>query len=402
MSEHNITVEGGTSVRLLTAGKYCDRDILVTAEGGASVDVITASTLPATVTDGQIVIITETPPGTVYIDTDEPASPASGDVWVTMAAEATVKLDVTEETPYLRGGLTAAAQWDGSAWVSRDGYLGVDGAWEQISLTLPPVGTALNDCTWEQISAISARGLADDYFSVGDTKEIVLNGTVGLTTFDNYSIWAFIIGINHNPTYEGGSYIHFQIGKNAQTSGKTLGFCNELTGSEAVGEGYFIMNLTNTNAGGWGASYMRNTLLGNTNIPSVPPSGSLMASLPGELRDVMKGVTKYSDNVGGAVDDASNVTATTDYLWLLSEVELAGVINYGNSAEQNYQKQYDYYASGNSKIIYRHDDATDSVTQWMRSVRVDHAGRFCLMNAAGNMSASNASYSGGAAPVFAV
>lgn len=34
MSEHNITVEGGTSVRLPTAGKYCDRDIIVTATGG--------------------------------------------------------------------------------------------------------------------------------------------------------------------------------------------------------------------------------------------------------------------------------------------------------------------------------------------------------------------------------
>lgn len=33
MSEHNITVEGGSSVRLLTAGKYCDRDIVVTAKG---------------------------------------------------------------------------------------------------------------------------------------------------------------------------------------------------------------------------------------------------------------------------------------------------------------------------------------------------------------------------------
>lgn len=32
---HNITVQGGTSVRLPTAGKYCDRDILITAEGGA-------------------------------------------------------------------------------------------------------------------------------------------------------------------------------------------------------------------------------------------------------------------------------------------------------------------------------------------------------------------------------
>lgn len=33
---HNITVEGGTSVRLPTAGKYCDRDIVVTATGGSS------------------------------------------------------------------------------------------------------------------------------------------------------------------------------------------------------------------------------------------------------------------------------------------------------------------------------------------------------------------------------
>ena len=34
MSEHNITVDGGSSVRLKTAGKYCDRDIVVTAKGG--------------------------------------------------------------------------------------------------------------------------------------------------------------------------------------------------------------------------------------------------------------------------------------------------------------------------------------------------------------------------------
>lgn len=34
---YNITVECGTSVRLPTAGKYCDRDIVVTATGGGSV-----------------------------------------------------------------------------------------------------------------------------------------------------------------------------------------------------------------------------------------------------------------------------------------------------------------------------------------------------------------------------
>lgn len=33
----NLTIEGGTSKRLLTAGKYCPEDIVVTAEGGTSV-----------------------------------------------------------------------------------------------------------------------------------------------------------------------------------------------------------------------------------------------------------------------------------------------------------------------------------------------------------------------------
>ena len=37
MSEINISIDGGTSKRLLTAGKYCDRDIVVTAEGGGQV-----------------------------------------------------------------------------------------------------------------------------------------------------------------------------------------------------------------------------------------------------------------------------------------------------------------------------------------------------------------------------
>lgn len=36
MSAFNIEVEGGTSVFLPTAGKYCDRDIVVTATGGST------------------------------------------------------------------------------------------------------------------------------------------------------------------------------------------------------------------------------------------------------------------------------------------------------------------------------------------------------------------------------
>lgn len=38
MSDINITVDGGTSKRLLTAGKMCDRNILITATGGGGGD----------------------------------------------------------------------------------------------------------------------------------------------------------------------------------------------------------------------------------------------------------------------------------------------------------------------------------------------------------------------------
>ena len=57
MSEINITIEGGTSKRLLTAGKYCDRDIVVTAEGGgggmdSSINAYLAGTLEEIDFDG--------------------------------------------------------------------------------------------------------------------------------------------------------------------------------------------------------------------------------------------------------------------------------------------------------------------------------------------------------------
>lgn len=49
---HNITVEGGSSVRLPTAGKYCDRDIIVTATGGGgSGDDVASAIVDKTVTE---------------------------------------------------------------------------------------------------------------------------------------------------------------------------------------------------------------------------------------------------------------------------------------------------------------------------------------------------------------
>lgn len=63
---------------------------------------------------------------------------------------------------------------------------------------------------------------------------------------------------------------------------------------------------------------------------------------PGGVAERIKNCTKYSDNSGGGSDNASYVTATTQKIFLLAEFEVHGTRYYANSAERNYQKQYDY------------------------------------------------------------
>lgn len=401
---HNIVVQGGKTVRLPTAGKYCDRDILVTAEGGGTaLDVITASSLPDTVVDCQIVVITDTTPGTVYIDTDEPASLETGDVWVKLEAEGAVKLELSDESPYLRCGLTEAAQWDGSNWTDCVGHLGVAGAWVQFTRSMPPVGSPLNDFTWEEIGEISKSGLANEYFSVGDAKEIVLNGTVGETRFDNLSLWTFIIGIYHNPTYEGGAYIHFQFAKDKQTDGNNLCLVDEKYNTGVSTAGCFSMNTTASNSGAWASSPMRNNVLGNSYSPESPLPGSLMAALPTELLAVMKGATKYTDNTGGGKGNLeANVTATTDYLWLLSEYEVKGKKTTSNDYERNKQSQYAYYASGNPAEFKKHSDLSTSSIWWLRSVTASSSYKYCCVKADGSVTDGSANTSYGLAPCFCV
>lgn len=401
MSEHNIVVEGGTTVRLPTAGKYCDRDILVTAEGGGlTLEVITASALPDTVVDGQIVVITETAAGTVYIDTDEPASPASGDVWVKLEAGSDVALELTEESPYLRNGLSGTKQWDGAAWMNLAGYLGVGGSWVQFAKPLPTIGTDLNDMSWDDISLISSLGLAEEYFHVGDKKQIVINGTIGGTAFPSVAVDAFIIGIYHNSEVEGGAFVHFQIGKINDT---LIGLIDSVYGALQSQNGHLSMTISSTStSGGWTGSNMYQNILGNGYSPSNPLSGTVMDALPSELLSVMKGVTKYTDNTGVASTNASAVTSSIDYLWLLSEYEVAGLCSQANTNEKTYQKQYDYYAAGNSPLVWKYSNTDASAYAWLRSQSASTSNRFCYIGSSGNVSTRQGNYSYAICPCFAV
>ena len=264
------------------------------------------------------------------------------------------------------------------------------------AITVTTISTTLNSNSWATIKAVSDAGQGDNYWDVGDTKTITINGAVQGFTFSKLSIAVFIIGFNHNSGREGANRIHFQIGK---ISNKLVGLCDSGYGNYVTSG--FCMNTSRTNSGGWNGSYMRKTVLGNTGTPSSPPANTLLAALPADLRAVMKSVSKYSDNTGGGADTASYVTATTDWLFLLAEFEYHGKRSYANSAEQNYQKQYDYYKAGNSKVHYRHDNTGAAVNAWTRSAYAGDSGTFCRVNADGTPNNNNAGISWALAPGFA-
>lgn len=263
---------------------------------------------------------------------------------------------------------------------------------------IPKLSSVLNDNSWADIAAAADLGIGQNYWSVGDTKEVTLNGSVGNTDV-NQTINVFILGFNHNTSKEGNNRIHFLIGK----SGDNLcGMTDSQYNKTVTKTGYCSMNMSNTNSGGWNNSLMRINFLGNGSSPSAPFSESFLAALPADLRAEMKSCTKYSDNTGGNTSLASAVTATTDYLFLLAEFEVFGARSYANPAEQNSQVQYDYFKVGNSKVAGSWGSPATAVFWWLRSVHAGGSLSFCRIAPSGAEYTDGADWSYGVLPGFCV
>lgn len=266
------------------------------------------------------------------------------------------------------------------------------------SITLSFVDDVLNNNDWDTISEVSSAGEAANYWSVGDRKQVTLNGTVGSCTFSNYSTYAFIIGFNHNSSREGSNKIHFQLAKTALSGGTDICFTDSSynsSGSSAA----FRMNTSNTNSGGWEDSYMRNSICGTSKTST---SGRFMGAIPSALRNALKSVTKYTDNTGNASTSSSAVTATTDYIFLLSEYEVFGSCSIANSNEASRQQQYAYYSAGNSKVKYRHTSTSSTAIWWLRSANRYYSRSFADVVTGGSVDYYSAGYSLGVAPGFCV
>ena len=269
---------------------------------------------------------------------------------------------------------------------------------DSYAVTLSFVSAVLNDNDWSKIKSVSDAGQGANYWSIGDRKAVTLNGTFGALTLSNYTTYAFIIGFNHNQNLEGTNRIHFQLAKTALSGGTDVALCDSYYNNTGGG---FEMNANNMNYGGWNASDMRKNICG-TSLSSY--SGTIIAVIPAALRAILKSVTKYTDNNGGGGGSVeSNVTATTDYFFLLSEFEVFGSISYANTYEKSKQAQYAYYSAGNSKIKHKHDETSTAAYWWLRSPAVS-AGRSMFTTTGNNGMATftEAYYSRGFAPGFCV
>lgn len=239
-----------------------------------------------------------------------------------------------------------------------------------------------------------------------------MNGTIG-TLAINQTYYVYIMGFNHNSELEG-TGITFGSFKTTLSGGADICLIDNYYDDKSVnGTKFFNMNHSiNSNSGGWKGCNLRYDVLGSTNVnngdatsttASAPISGTFMAALPIDLRAVMKSMNIYTDNTGGGNNTASYVTKTVDYLPLLAEYEIFGTRRYANSAEQNYQAQYQYYKNGNSKVKRRYNATNYGAYWWERSPSVLNGDLdFCRVLDDGNADNGNTERSYGLAPIFRV
>lgn len=231
----------------------------------------------------------------------------------------------------------------------------------------------LGETSWQTIQAVAASGKSNQVWSIGDRKSVTLNGRTGsYLSFSNDSrYYVFIMHFN----YRSENGILFGCFKRYDEANSAWRDVIILDGQGSPSNGDKVLNYNhwgNYNGGGWKGCDARYDILGSTDVPpsgyggiagygrvgydatetcaTNPVPNTLMSCLPADLRAVMAPLTIYTDNSSyfkysmTKHDLASYVTASIDYLPMLSEYELYGSITKGNTYEQSYQSRPSYYS----------------------------------------------------------
>ena len=307
----------------------------------------------------------------------------------------------TSMSAYNEAGIQMTAQAANTVTFTADTVPKVDVEVWVVVQSVNDVTPTLDKVSWEYISQQSLAGNAKNLWAVGDCKKIKLSGTASKLSL-NTELYVYILDFGHDSSTVGGTKdgITFGTFKTALTDGEDVCLVSD-----------FRMNTKDANSGGWKNSNMRYTILGSTNTrngdaaastATSPKANTLMSCLPADLRAVMRPMCIYTDNTGGGSDTASYVTTTIDFLPLLAEFEIHGTQTCANSAEKNNQTQYAYFKNGSSKLKYRHDSQSSTMSWWSRSPYSMRSDSFCFVGGDGSASSGDAGSSRGVAPAFKV
>ena len=245
-----------------------------------------------------------------------------------------------------------------------------------------------NEASWSYIKSATVSGKASSYWKVGDRKEVILNGAVGNDkTFSNTTTYCYILGFDHNTSVEsnGEHTIHIGFGASALSGGKYIAYVDSKYASAASSTGYFSMNSSDTNSGGWNSCQMKSTIC-----------PAFKNALPSDLKSNIRAVTKWQ-NDGGSTSGQSS----SNEIWLLSEMEI-----FGSAPKSNYtanQLQYDFYKGVTNwnaapKIKYEDTSTSKAVSWWNRSALSGYSKFFSIVAPNGNANYNTAFANLGFAP----
>ena len=256
---------------------------------------------------------------------------------------------------------------------------------DNIEVTVGP--SSFNDSSWDTIKSEVNAGTAASYWKVGDRKEVVLNGTVGNKSFSNTTTYCYILGFDHNISVEsnGEHTIHIGFGASALSGGAYIVYADSKYNSTVSSTGYFSMNSSNTNSGGWNSCQMKSIIC-----------PAFKNALPSDLKSNIRAVTKWQNN-----GNSTSGQSSSNEIWLLSEMEFFGSAPWSGYTAN--QLQYDFYKgvtgwSAAPKIKYRDTSTSQAVRWWERSARSSFSDLFCYVNTTGTDDFGYASDSHGFAP----
>lgn len=211
------------------------------------------------------------------------------------------------------------------------------------AVTVIAADPVLANNTIEQIANISASGSAESMWNVGDQLIIPIDGV-------NYT--AKIMGFNlHDLDATDAKYNDASYNNGLKKAGITFMFTTLLPRQK--------MNSADTNAGGWGNTYMRKTVM-----------PSIKSKFPDGYSDFLRLVSiPFSAGEG-----ATSISTSADDLFLPSFPEFNGGKYSSNPAGEG--EQFPYFAAGNSKALQT--SSGENTTYWMRTCSSQQNNTFVL------------------------